>query len=300
MTTELYKSPVAFDQEAHTYELNGKYLNGVTGIVAWLFPDTYDTIPDHVLQKAAERGHRIHKAIELLESMGIELDDIPELMKYKALKYENNLSVLKTEYLVSDEENIASSIDLVFTDYELCDIKGTSSVHKKNLMAQLSIYAYLFERSNPGVTVPRLSCIWLPREQYGKQAYIPIPRIPSEDCKRIIEEYVNGGDPSQFAYLFEETLPAALNVSDELIAEMGNQIKLYKQAETQYKAIKASIEKLMKDHNVTKWETDHFKASLGQESISTKFDVESFKEDYPDLYSQYLIQTKRKGTFRLN
>lgn len=299
MTQELYKSPVVFDQEAHTYELNGKYLSGVTAIVAWLFPDTYDTIPDYVLQKAAERGHALHEAIELFESMGIEPDHIPELMEYKRIKYDVGFSVLKTEHLVSDNNHVASSIDLVFDDYELCDIKGTSKVHKKNLMAQLSIYAYLFELKNPTLKVPRLSCIWLPRECYGKAAYIPIPRVPAEDCERIINTYIDGGDPTQFAHLFEETLPT-LNVSDELIAEMGNQIKLYKQAETQYKAIKTSIEKLMKEHNVTKWETDYFKASLGGESISTKFDVESFKEDYPDLYSQYLVQTKRKGTFRLN
>ena len=38
-------SPVVFNNEHHTYTLNGHTLSGVTPIVAWLFPDTYQGIP---------------------------------------------------------------------------------------------------------------------------------------------------------------------------------------------------------------------------------------------------------------
>ena len=37
----LVSSPVVFNEEHHTYTLNGHQLSGVTPIIAWLFPDTY-------------------------------------------------------------------------------------------------------------------------------------------------------------------------------------------------------------------------------------------------------------------
>ena len=38
-------SPVVFDNEHHTYTLDGHSLSGVTPIIAWLFPDTYKGTP---------------------------------------------------------------------------------------------------------------------------------------------------------------------------------------------------------------------------------------------------------------
>ena len=49
----LPESPVVFEPEHHTYNLNGKMLSGVTAIVKWLFPDTYAGIPESVLMKNA-------------------------------------------------------------------------------------------------------------------------------------------------------------------------------------------------------------------------------------------------------
>ena len=42
----LPESPVVFEPEHHTYNLDGKMLSGVTAIVKWLFPDTYAGIPE--------------------------------------------------------------------------------------------------------------------------------------------------------------------------------------------------------------------------------------------------------------
>ena len=70
----LPESPVVFEPEHHTYNLNGKLLSGVTAIVKWLFPDTYKDIPEDVLMRAADYGTLIHSKCELADSMGI-VDD---------------------------------------------------------------------------------------------------------------------------------------------------------------------------------------------------------------------------------
>ena len=77
----LYESPVVFNPEHHTYDLNGHQLSGVTPIIAWLFPDTYKGIPQSVLDNAANYGKMIHSKCELFDSLGIiPTDDFKEVV----------------------------------------------------------------------------------------------------------------------------------------------------------------------------------------------------------------------------
>ena len=71
----LVSSPVVFNEEHHTYTLNGHQLSGVTPIIAWLFPDTYKGIPQSVLAQAAAHGSEVHKACEVYDSLDILPDD---------------------------------------------------------------------------------------------------------------------------------------------------------------------------------------------------------------------------------
>ena len=91
---ELKKSPVIFDERAHTYTLDGVRLSGVTAIVKWMFPDTYKDIPQSVLEKAAEHGSLIHKKCEQYDNCGFG-DDLPEVKEYVRLK-KTGLQRLKT------------------------------------------------------------------------------------------------------------------------------------------------------------------------------------------------------------
>lgn len=64
---ELNESGVIFNEEQHTYNLNGKFLNGITGVLhRQLFPDEFDGIDEETLKKAAEYGTSIHKSCEIL------------------------------------------------------------------------------------------------------------------------------------------------------------------------------------------------------------------------------------------
>lgn len=68
----LNKSSVIFNQEEHTYTLNGVPLSGITSVLERnLFQRKYDGIPKHILDNAAERGSFIHEQIELVDSIGI-------------------------------------------------------------------------------------------------------------------------------------------------------------------------------------------------------------------------------------
>lgn len=100
----LYNSPVLFNEDGHTYTLEGHTLQGVTPIIAWLFPETYKGIPQSILENAAQYGGMIHKKIELADSMGIVDDQV--VRDYMELKEQKGVKTLVNEYLVSDKEEL--------------------------------------------------------------------------------------------------------------------------------------------------------------------------------------------------
>ena len=157
---ELVKSNVLFNQEQHTYTLDGILLQGVTGMIGrQLFPDKYSNIPKEILNAAARRGSLIHETIELVDDLGIS-NEMEEVKGYIDLKELYGLQYETSEYLVSDNKNFASCIDKVYresdTEFSLGDIKTTYELDKDYIRWQLSIYAYLFEMQNPGCKVVRL------------------------------------------------------------------------------------------------------------------------------------------------
>ena len=194
--SELCRSRVKFDPERHTYTLpDGRELSGITPILSEiLFPDKYAKVSVEVLKRAAGRGSKIHGAIEFHDTFGARYDDIPEVEWYDRLKRENGLVTLENEYLVSDEELVASSIDVVFTDYSLADIKTTYRLDTEYLSWQLSIYAWLFEKQNPGLKVPALYAVWLPKPKAGKPRLAKVVRRPDSDVERLLVCYRDGLD----------------------------------------------------------------------------------------------------------
>ena len=82
----------------------------------------------------------MHETIELYDELGIE-SDLKELANYKNVLKENNLKVLASEYIVSDNEHYATAIDKVMQDADgniiLIDLKRTSVLHTENVSLQL-------------------------------------------------------------------------------------------------------------------------------------------------------------------
>ena len=290
----LIKSGVAFNQEAHTYHLGDKELKGVTGMLsAMLFKDKYAGISEDVLAKAAAYGSGVHEAVELWHTLGIE-DGSPELAKYKYLI--GDLTFEASEYLVSDNENIASSIDVVFTSkigsIVLADIKTTSGgLDKEYLSWQLSVYAYLFERQNPGLKVGYLAGIWLRGDKGSLEL---INRRTDEEVERLIYEYVNGLPCSLTK---SQTLPAEVTTLADAIADMELQIKTMT---AQRDELKEKILGLMRENNCDKVELDG-RVLITRVAATTResLDSKSLKADNPELYAKYVKTSPVKESLKI-
>jgi hypothetical protein len=295
----LPESPVVFEPEHHTYNLNGKMLSGVTAIVKWLFPDTYAGIPESVLMNAADYGTLIHSKCELADSMGIA--DEPIIKDYQRIIKDAGLQVALSEYLVSDEKDIASSIDKVFVDDSLGDIKTTSKVHEYNVTVQLSIYAYLYELQT-GRKANKLYLIWLPKPQYGTAMVKELSRIPADVCKYIIEVYVAGGDPLSAISALSHYItaePEKKRVNGEIpdgMAKVVDELMMVKQQLDELgereKELKKQVLEAMQIVGEDTWSNDLIqftrKAAYERESIDTK----ALKAKEPNIYESYKKVTK--------
>ena len=284
---ELIQSAVVFNEEQHTYTLGDKQLSGITSIIkSLLFPDMYANVSQAVLNKAAERGTRIHNLIQLWTMGILSNEDIVELQPFLDAFHAAELDGWESEYLVSDNESVASSIDLVCLDKDgniiLCDIKTTSVLHIEYLRWQLSIYAYLFERQNPELKVHGLKAIHICK---GKCDIVDIERLNDNQVDDLLTAYRNGA--TTFANPLH-AIPAELDKLLEAYAENDEFLSYIKIVNDQYdkrkKELQAAIVDVLKKQNMSTIETPIAKVTIGKDSVTQKFDYKSFVES--DLYKQ--------------
>lgn len=301
MKEELVKSAVLFDEEQHTYTLGDKQLSGITSIIKRLvFPDMYANVSQAVLEKAAERGTVVHHNIQLWVA-GFN-EESEELMPFITAFRESGMCAIDSEYLVSDNETVASSIDMVCVDNEdrivLCDIKTTSVLHIDYLRWQLSIYAYLFEHQNPFLSVHGLKAIHV---RNGKCNIIDIERLPDEYVEALLNAYRNGDETfdNPLAKLPDglDNLLRAYAENEEFLSYI-NAVK--EQYDTKKKALQEQIVETMGKDKMTKVDTPVAKVTISADSTKESFDLKSFRESElfksaQDAYKDFIKTTTTKG-----
>lgn len=160
----LNKSSVIFNQEEHTYTLNGVPLSGITSVLekSYFKGNMTEYLSIFLIMQPKRFFHS--RTDKLVDSIGI-IPPCEEAKNYISLMKEQKLVVEDSEYLVSDNTNFATQIDKVYkkneTTYHLGDIKTTYKLDTEYLSWQLSICAYLFEIQNEGCKVDRIFGIWL-------------------------------------------------------------------------------------------------------------------------------------------
>lgn len=294
---ELIQSSVVFDSEGHTYRTpEGKVLSGVTTLLSrQIFKDKYSGISPAVLQKAADHGHAVHEAIECYDTFGVG-SDLPELKWYLALKTQLGIATLANEYLVSDNAHVASSIDIVFEDGTLADIKTTSKLDREYLSWQLSTYAYLFELQNPGVKAGRLMAIWLPNPRYGKPALVEVPRIGADEIALLIEADSQG---LEYTPSLVKTTETSITVPENLIEEVCRIETEMKSAKARFEELRAGLQALMEENGCKKFTSPALTLTYRDAYQREDFDKGALKEQYPEIYTQFIRQTTVKPSLTI-
>ena len=281
---QLQDSKVLFDPEEHRYFLNGKELQGITGLLhKHVFPQMYADIPQFVLDRAAERGTMVHESIELYDAGFEPKESTPELDNYKRIKTRNGLTTVANEYLVTDKEHFASGIDLVLSDKDdnimLADIKTTSMLHKDYVRFQLSIYAYLFELQNPELKVSKLYALWL---RGDKSEFTEVERIDTAVIKDLLQCEIDGRLFVNPLVKVDAKVPAEIKNAELAVYTLITQIK---ELTEKKKQLSEGLLKLMQDNDVKSYKGEHI--TLSRKAAGTREDIDKkkLKKEYPEAYN---------------
>ena len=145
---ELKGGVLEFDEDTHTYIYDGVILPSVTQLLKKQFPDKYAGVTDAVLKRAAERGTRAHKAIEIYCAQGDD-DGSTEVRNYRFLEKNYGFKAISNEVpiVIFDSDNnplCAGRLDMILTlesgEIAIADIKTTATLDKNYLAYQLNLY----------------------------------------------------------------------------------------------------------------------------------------------------------------
>lgn len=305
-------SRVEFLPFTHQYILDGeRELIGVTTLMKHqgLSPD-YSFIDEDVLLHAADLGTQAHEAIEAYCN-GESSVETPLIRSFKKL----GLDIIATEYLVTDYEVVASSIDLVArvddNTVDLIDMKRTSTVHKEALASQLGIYKVLFESINPDIKVR--NCYCLPIKKGNKDdilkdtcaKLVEITPMSADKVKAVIEAERDGDlfrdestDPTttEVANVVEGFLSVGFGDAIKLIADLTAQVK---EVEESIASAKETIYQEMLAKGVDKLEVDGVSITLKRPYETTRVDSKALQTDFPEVYERVAKTSSVKGNITI-
>ena len=300
---DLHRSSVRFDEQSHTYTTSdGRQLTGVTSILKQaLFPDKYKGIPEAILAKTAERGTAIHNECEDVNLFGEgALNEISseEARSYHELLSREGITMIYSEYLVTDDEVVATMIDCIDDKGNLYDIKTTRELDIESLSWQLSFCDYLFTKQNIFLERPssKLYGIWL-RGSTAK--LVEVERKSDDDIEEVIQAYLDGEvftpKPVEFTIPEEEAL-ARISEQEEVIIALKREID---RREAEKQEALDILKARMEESGLKKLETQNLLLTLVAESESATFDSKRFKEEHPELAEQYAKKVVRKSYVKI-
>lgn len=174
---EIQHYTLEFDEESHTYLVDGIIVPSVTQLLKEQFGHKYDGVPEEILKRASQRGTEVHEAIERYIKTGEETE-LPEMRGFKFLQKVYHFTPIESEVpvILFDKEPIAAGrLDLVLEmDGKIggADIKRTAALDKEYLAYQLNLYRIAYKQSY-GVEWQFLKGIHL-RDDKRKMVDIPI------------------------------------------------------------------------------------------------------------------------------
>lgn len=284
---------VSFEDITHSYLLDGKfYLMGVTSLMKkhGLSAD-YTDVDEEKLEAARERGSKGHHDIENY-CKGTLKKPTAVSKAFASLR----LDVLESEFLISDNEMIASQIDLILKDYTIIDIKFTSELHIKPLQWQLSIYAYLLEVTY-NIKVPKVYALHFDKK--NKPSLVEIQRLDDSYVEALFRAEKEG-------YILDQTSLIPTANADKAVMEL-HRVTTYieglkqriKEAEKEKEELQNAFLQKMEETGTKSIVTDFCKITYVASTTRTSIDSMRLKEDMPDIYEEYKTTTTIKPSIRI-
>ena len=285
-------------------------LVGVTTLMGKMgLKESYSGINPDVLARAAARGTAIHELFQAYEMNGTvvghieytwvkengeqerESEDASKLLEKYGQLSALNFQAVAVEYLVSDNESVASLIDFVSEvdehTVDLVDYKSSSRLDKEGLSWQLSFYKYFFERQNKGIKVRNLLGVHC-HDAKGLKL-VKVEYRGDDAVEQMLENYRNGvydlpEEPT--AVTLSELLPEHPDLTAAL--EKKRQLQaLIDQIDVVYAPVMEELKDKMRKEHIFEVNVSDGKYVFTEEHFSQRFDSKKFKAEHPDEYDKY-------------
>ena len=302
-----HNNRIFFDATSHSYLLDGEVLlMGVTELMAkhGLSAD-YSGIKKEVLDHAAELGTELHKELQDYEN-GVTIFATELIDEYKKL----GLKFVESEYPVSDYEQVASAIDMVYEGSKpntviLVDIKATEKYHRRSLEWQLGIYRNFFEAQNPGIEVEGTYCLHLDKKTRRIRGFYPVDAVSDDEVAALLHaekeglQYIDENAVPDAALVLEEDELQTYVAQAEKVAELKAAIK---EIEAGLKGYDERLLAYMMENGIEKLSANGGTFSLKKPYTQIRVDAAALKNKFPAIFSKVSKEIECRGsiTFKGN
>lgn len=178
---------LTFNEDAHEYQVNGEIIPSVSEIIRFIAREVYGEVVQSVLDNAADRGTRVHKATQMLDVVhDVECDEdiVPYIQAYVQFLRDHKphwSAIEKSMY--SPEKKFAGTIDRIGEldgKTTIADIKTSSSLQKVLYGAQLNLYRMMAEEN--GIKVDRIVIVHLQKDGRYKLVDMPVDDNVASAC----------------------------------------------------------------------------------------------------------------------
>ena len=185
---------IEYLEDIHCYLYNGVILPSITKLLSYKYGIKYQSIPDYILKRAAEKGTYMHQVIQDYEEQGIE-NNLLELEGYKELKKEYKWKCIENEkpviLFIDDNPVACGRLDMIYKikkELGIMDFKRTSKLDIDYVSMQLNLYKIAYEQTY-NKKIKQLKVCHL-RDKKHKIIEIPIEEEKSlELIKNSLEVY---------------------------------------------------------------------------------------------------------------
>lgn len=147
---------LTFFDEKHVYEINGQKIPSVSEIMRFASREVYAGIDQWRLDNAADRGTRVHDATLAIDENGgadVDADIAPYVEAYVKFIKKFRPHYIASELALADTRRwFAGRLDrcaIINKKCVLMDIKTSARIETRLVQAQLTAYAWLWERNRP-------------------------------------------------------------------------------------------------------------------------------------------------------
>lgn len=147
---------LTFFDEKHVYEINGQKIPSVSEIMRFASREVYAGIDQWRLDNAADRGTRVHDATLAIDESGsadVDADIALYVEAYVKFIKKFHPRYIASELALADTQAwFAGRLDrcaIVNQKCAIIDIKTSSRIETRLVQAQLTAYAWLWERNRP-------------------------------------------------------------------------------------------------------------------------------------------------------